>query len=106
MTAAKDTPQTGPEGAEATARVPAPASSPPSGPLSADEERQLGKLLERRAAAQRGEHVQLKVEEPHTSLTFGGVTVTTDPTPVPAARVPDFMQAAAEAGVTVTRQEE
>src|SRR5512142_2161311 len=54
---------------------PAPDAEGGSDQLTADEERELGRLLEKRAAAESaGNVVSLKVEEPHESMTFAGVT--------------------------------
>jgi class 3 adenylate cyclase len=48
--------------------------------------------------------VTLSVQPPHESFTYGGVTVGTDPTEVPASAVPGLMQSASEAGVTLTEE--
>jgi hypothetical protein len=86
--------------------VPVKGQEPPSG-LSADEERALGELQAKRAAAAAaGVPVRLKVEEPHSAVTFGGVTVGRDFTEVPAAVAADFVSGAADAGVTVTQDQE
>jgi hypothetical protein len=75
--------------------------------LSADEERQLADLIGKRdRAAARAGGIRLKVEEPHESLTYGGVTVGREFSEVPAHIAAQFTQAAAEAGVTVTQQED
>jgi hypothetical protein len=45
--------------------------------------------------------VRLRVTGPHDSFAYGGITVGTDPVPVPAGAVPQLMSAAADAGVTL-----
>lgn len=49
-------------------------------------------------------HVTLRVEEPHASFEYGGTVVGRDPTQVHQLLVPGLMQAAAEAGVTLTQE--
>lgn len=89
----------------AVATSPAPDAVDGSDKLTADEERELGRLLEKRAAAESaGNVVNLKVEEPHIEMTFAGVTVSRDWTPVPAGIANHFVNAAADAGVTLTRE--
>lgn len=94
--------------APAPPRAPAPASAPAKttadGSLSADEERLLGDLLARRDKAARVEPVRLKVEPPHSALHWGGHVVGEDWTEVPASAEPHIMNAAAEAGVTISRE--
>lgn len=86
--------------------VPIVGQEPPSG-LSPAEERHLGELQAKRAAAvAAGVPVRLKVEEPHSQVTFGGVTVGREFTEVPAAVAADLVSGAAEAGVTVTQDQE
>jgi hypothetical protein len=46
----------------------------------------------------------MKVEEPHAALTYGGVTVGTEFTTVPAALAAPITEAAADAGVTITQE--
>jgi hypothetical protein len=48
--------------------------------------------------------VRMKVEDPHASFHFGGTGVGNDWTPVPEALASGLMQAAAEAGVTLTQE--
>jgi hypothetical protein len=50
--------------------------------------------------------VKLKVELPHQSMTFGGITVGNDWTAVPAAHVQKIMTAAGDAGVTISTEGE
>ena len=81
------------------------AGPAPDQPLNAQEQAYLGKLLSRQAAAAAQEgSVLMKVEGEHESLTYGGVTVGTDPTPVPAPLVAPLLEAAADAGVTITQE--
>ena len=46
----------------------------------------------------------LRVVPPHSSLTWGGYTVTSDPTEVPASAVPGLQEAAGSAGVTLIQE--
>jgi hypothetical protein len=74
--------------------------------LTTNQEVQLGELVAARdAAAVAAGAVQMTVSEPHAAFTYGGITITTDPTTVPASMVAAVTQAAAEAGVTLTQQE-
>jgi hypothetical protein len=50
--------------------------------------------------------VRLKVESPHSSVTFGGVTVGSEYTEVPGHAVAALMEGAADAGVTITQDQE
>jgi hypothetical protein len=76
------------------------------GGLTADEERQLGELQARRDAASSGPPpVRIKVEAPHSAMTFGGVTVGTEFQDVPARLAADMHEAAIAAGVTLTQEE-
>lgn len=47
---------------------------------------------------------RLKVEPPHFSVTYGGITVGSDFTDVPAHMVPALMAAAADAHATITQE--
>jgi hypothetical protein len=88
--------------APAAQQQPAPAAT---GPLSEAEQRQLGTLLARQSqAAGTGEPVRMKVTGSHASLSYGGVTVGTEFTPVPANLVAAFVEAAADAGVEITQE--
>jgi len=81
------------------------AAPAPDQPLNAQEQAYLGKLLARQAAAAAGAGaVQMKVEGDHESLSYGGVTVGTEFTTVPAALVAPLLEAAADAGVTITQE--
>jgi hypothetical protein len=81
-----------------------PAAKPPEDPYGE------AKLLRAQAAAlEKGippepGTVRLKVAKPHDSFTAGGITVGTDPVPVPAGAVPQLMTAAADAGVTLVEE--
>jgi hypothetical protein len=46
----------------------------------------------------------LKVEAPHSSFSYGGVTIWAVPTPVHPSLIPAIMQSADEAGVTITQE--
>jgi hypothetical protein len=75
-------------------------------PLSEQETAYLGKLLTRQAAAAvaAGEAVRMKVEGPHDSISYGGLTVGTEYTTVPVSMVAAITEAAADAGVTITQE--
>jgi len=92
----------------ATAPAPAPApqaAQPATGPLSEAEQRQLSTLLARQAAVgQTGEPVRMKVTGGHSSLSYGGLTVGTEFTTVPASMVAAITEAAADAGVEITQE--
>lgn len=49
--------------------------------------------------------VRLKVEGPHESLTYGGLTVGTEFTEVPRRHLASMTQAAADSGVKLTQEE-
>jgi len=73
--------------------------------LSADEQVELGELLAKRDEATAGANaVQLRVEPPHSAITYGGLTVTTEPTTVPGDLAAGIVSAAGEAGVTITQE--
>jgi hypothetical protein len=73
--------------------------------LTAAEEARLGELKAKVAAASGDSPVsRLKVEPPHSSITFGGVTVGTEFTDVPSAAAADLVSEAAAAGVTITQE--
>ena len=83
-----------------------PAQAPPTGALSSQEDAYLARLLARRdaAAVAAGEAVRMKVEGGHESLTYGGLTVGTEFTNVPVSMVAALVEAAADAGVTITQE--
>jgi hypothetical protein len=65
------------------------------------------RLAEIRADAMGATHdlaPKLKVELPHAAFTFGGVTVTTDFAKVPPHVVAGLLEAARDAGVTITQE--
>lgn len=68
----------------------------------AELERRLGEL--KAGSSEPGQVQRLKVEPPHSAITFGGVTVGTDYTDVPAAVAADLVSEAAAAGVTITQE--
>lgn len=63
---------------------------------AAELEAELDKI---RAEAIRGAKVLLRVLPPHISFTHGGITVGTEPTPVPQRALGALMTSAGEAGV-------
>lgn len=86
-----------------------PSSAPPAAGtsgLTADEENKLIELIAKRDAADRGDQpaVNLKVEPPHESMTFGGYTVTDEFRPFSEQAYSAIMTAASDAGVTITRE--
>lgn len=86
-----------------------PASAPPQAPES-DETRaaRLAAELEAtqaRLAAGGGETIALRVAPPHQSISYGGLTVRSDPTPVPLRHVAALETAAADAGVELIRED-
>ena len=84
-----------------TAPPPAPADQ--SG-RAAELEAELAKL---RAEAVAGGKVLMQIAKgsPYIAITFAGVTVGTDPTPVPAHVAPALAEAAATAGVQLIQTE-
>ena len=73
--------------------------------LTAEEEAQLGELLAKRdAAAAAAGGVRMKVEGDHQSLSYGGLTVGSEFTDVPASMVGPMTTAAAESGVQLTQE--
>lgn len=75
--------------------------------LSPDEESELARLQAKAAKQSAGAGAMLmKVEPPHSEVTFGGVTVGTDFTLVPAHMAANVASAAAEAGVKITQKDE
>jgi hypothetical protein len=88
------------------APVTALASGPPAAAedqsgLAAKLEEELAKL---RADATAGEKAVMRVLAPHSSMTWGGVTVTDQPTTVPAHTVPGLTEAALNAGVKIIQE--
>jgi hypothetical protein len=81
-----------------------PVTKPPEDPYGE------AKLLRAQAAAlEKGippepGTVRLRVVKPHDSFAYGGITVGTDPVPVPSGAVPQLMAAAGDAGVTLTEE--
>ena len=87
------------------APAPPAADGPTAEGLSVSEQAELGQLLSKLDAAAAGpDPVRLKVEPPHSALTFGGVTVASEFTTVPDSMVAAVTEAAAEAGVTITQE--
>jgi hypothetical protein len=69
---------------------------------AAELEAELARI---RSAAVTGLKVLLRVGKPHVSMTYGGITVTDQPTEVPARHVPALQEAAANAGVDLIQEE-
>jgi hypothetical protein len=71
---------------------------------AAELEAELAKI---RDSAIQGARVLMQIVKgsPHSSITFAGVTVGTDPTPVPAHVAPALAEAAATAGVQLIQTE-
>jgi len=111
MTDPSDAPAAAPAGQQpAQAPGPAPPAAPsPESPtaegLSVSEQTELGQLLAKRDAAAAGAGASsLKVEPPHSAFSYGGVTVASEFTDVPALMAAAVVEAAAEAGVTITQE--
>jgi hypothetical protein len=64
----------------------------------------VDELAKIRAEAIGGAKTLLRVLAPHSAFTHGGITVGTEPTPVPAHAVPRLMEAAGEAGVNLAEE--
>ena len=65
---------------------------------AAELEAELARI---RAGAIAGAKVLLRVEPPHSEFIHGGITVGSEPTPVPERAVGALLTAAGEAGVTL-----
>lgn len=61
-------------------------------------------LQQLRADLRAGAKMLLRVLPPHSSMTWGGITVTDEPTQVPASAVPGLQDAAAAAGVNLSME--
>lgn len=103
-----DAPQQGQadEGAPVPVAAPAPGSAAEPEPAVresriAELEAELARL---RSAAVAGAKVLLRVKPPHSSFTYAGRTVGTEPTPVPAHAVSEMTQAADRSGVTLQEE--
>jgi hypothetical protein len=72
--------------------------------LTADEERTLGELQAKKAAAETADQVRMKVEPPHESMQFGHYVIGSEFTAVPAAMAGPLTEAADRAGVTITQE--
>ena len=83
------------------------AAVPAAGGGHVDESRitELVDELEKiRADAAKGIKAVLRITPPHSSFTYGGVTVTDQPTTVAAVHVPGLQEAAANSGVTLVQE--
>lgn len=84
--------------------------SPPAPPApAADPRSEVDRLAAQLYAAQLRaagvtDTATLRVEAPHESITYGGITIGREPATVPASRVPALETAAANAGVTLIRE--
>ena len=89
------------------APVTPPAHVPP-GAGDADPESRAARLEDElakiRAEAITGLKAVLRVLPPHSSMTWAGHTVTSDPTEVPASAVPGLSEAAMNAGVKLIQE--
>jgi hypothetical protein len=87
--------------------------SPPvqAADVPGDERARVEKLsaelekAQRDLAAAGGETVMLRVGGPHESMSYGGLTVGSEPTPVPVRHLPALETAAADAGVELIRED-
>ena len=61
-------------------------------------------LRKLRADLAAGAKAVLRVLPPHSSMTYGGITVTDQPTEVPASAVPGLYEAAQNAGVNLIQE--
>jgi hypothetical protein len=75
-----------------------------SEPSRAELEKQLAELQEKLRGEDSPATVSMKVEGPHATFSYGGVTVGTEPTEVPATHASAITTAASEAGVTITQE--
>ena len=78
-----------------------PAAEQDASGLAAKLEAQLAEL---RADAIAGEKAVMRVLAPHSSMTWNGITVTDEPTQVPAHAVPGLQEAAGNAGVELVQE--
>jgi hypothetical protein len=76
----------------------APAAPQDPSARAAELETELAQI---RADAMAGEKTLVRVLPPHSEFTHGGITVGTDPSPVPARALGTLLTAAAEAGVKI-----
>jgi hypothetical protein len=77
--------------------------------LTSEEERELARLqakAERAAAGSDKTLLRMRVEEPHESITFGGFTLGREYRTVPSHLAGSLQSAAAEAGVTITQEDQ
>ena len=87
-----------------------PDAAKTSGPPAAEQDpsglaaKLEGELAQLRADAIAGEKAILRVLAPHSSMTWNGITVTDEPTQVPAHAVAGLTEAAASAGVNLTQE--
>lgn len=94
---------------EAAVTEPAPAPEPePAAPAAPEPSGRAGELeaelAKIRSEAIAGLKAILRVLPPHSSMTYGGITVTDQPTEVPAHAVAGLSEAAANAGVKLIQE--
>lgn len=86
---------------------PAEAEAPdPRDAKIADLERQLEEARRPRLTVTGGQPVRLKVKPPHSELHYAGHVIGREYTEVPANLAAAFMEAAADAGVALTQDQE
>jgi hypothetical protein len=87
-----------------------PLATPPAAPPVAAEDptakatRLESELRELRADIRAGAQAVMRVLAPHSSMTWAGHTVTSEPTTVPASAVPGLQEAAINAGVKLIQE--
>ena len=93
-----------------TAPAAQPAASQPqeqhdsAAPSRAELETRLAELQQQLRGEDAPATVTMKVEGPHSAFSYGGVTVGTESTEVPASHAAAITEAAADAGVTITQE--
>ena len=84
--------------------MPAIAPAPASAAHSSRAAELAGELEKIRADVLKGITAVLRIAPPHSSFTYGGVTITNSPTVVAAKHVPGLQEAAANSGVTLIQE--
>jgi hypothetical protein len=82
-----------------------PAASDPRDARIAELEKQLAEIKSPRVTVT-GTPARLKVEAPHSEMHYAGRIIGTEFTEVPASMAASIMEAAADAGVTLTMDQE
>jgi hypothetical protein len=83
---------------------PAPEPAPAPAVHSSRAAEITDELEKIRADVLKGITAVLRVLPPHSSFTYGGVTITNQPTTVAAEHVPGLTEAAANSGVTLVQE--